>query len=244
VATYVLVPGGGHGGWCYQPVAKLLRAQGHQVYAPTLTGLADRSHLLSSDVDLDFHIRDVVRILRYEDLHDVILVGHGYGGMVITGVADREPARVGHRVYLDAATPSHGQSLSDLAPGPIEIVRRDIVEMNGVQLCLFPTVDIIAVLGVVDATVLEWMVPRLTPHPWRCFEQPLRLENPQAVDDIPQSQITSTMSACRDMEHLRDITHGRVWQRRTGHDMMLTEPQWVADKLAATAEWLPAHPGG
>jgi pimeloyl-ACP methyl ester carboxylesterase len=89
MATYVLVHGGGHGGWCYQRVGRLLRKAGHEVYTPSLTGLAECSHLLSTHVDLDLHIQDIVALLHYEDLEDVILVGHSYGGMVITGVADR-----------------------------------------------------------------------------------------------------------------------------------------------------------
>jgi len=111
MATFVLVHGGGHGGWCYQPVARLLRSQGHDVYTPTLTGLGEREHLLSPDIDLDTQITDVVKTLQFEDLREVILVGHSYGGMVITGVADRATDRVGHLVYLDAAYPQNGQSL-------------------------------------------------------------------------------------------------------------------------------------
>ena len=95
MATYVLVHGGGHGGWCYQRVARILRKFGHEVYAPTMTGLGERSHLLDHDVDLQRHIEDVAAVLHYEDLREVILVGHSYGGMVITGVADRSAERVG-----------------------------------------------------------------------------------------------------------------------------------------------------
>jgi pimeloyl-ACP methyl ester carboxylesterase len=94
MATYVLVHGGGHGGWCYQRVTRMLRAAGHEVYAPTMTGLGERAHLLRQGIDLDLHIRDIVAVLAFEDLHDVILVGHSYGGMVITGVADRAADRV------------------------------------------------------------------------------------------------------------------------------------------------------
>ena len=89
LATFVLVHGGGHGGWCYQRVARIMRAQGQDVYTPTMTGLGEREHLLSPAVDLDMHITDIVKVLEFEDLRDVILVGHSYGGMVITGVADR-----------------------------------------------------------------------------------------------------------------------------------------------------------
>src|SRR2546429_2332708 len=112
MATYVLVHGGGHGGWCYQKVARLLRANGHDVYTPTLTGLGERSHLLSPAIDLDTHITDVVAVLHYEDLHEAILVGHSYGGVVITGAADRALDRVGQLVYLDGALPGNGEALA------------------------------------------------------------------------------------------------------------------------------------
>src|SRR6266403_787790 len=101
--TYVLVHGGGHGGWCYQRVARILRSRGHEVYTPTMTGLGERAHLLSPAIDLNTQITDVVKALEFEDLRNVILVGHSYGGMIITGVADRATDRVGHIVYLDAA---------------------------------------------------------------------------------------------------------------------------------------------
>src|SRR3954468_17985304 len=124
MATYVLVHGGGHGGWCYQKVAALLRGAGHDVYTPTLTGLGERSHLVSPDVDLDMHIADVVAVLHYDDLRDVILVGHSYGGMVITGVADRAADRIGRLVFLDAANPRNGESLLDVT-GPSLAVARE-----------------------------------------------------------------------------------------------------------------------
>jgi pimeloyl-ACP methyl ester carboxylesterase len=117
MATYVLVHGGGHGGWCYQKVKRTLEAAGHEVFVPSLTGLAERARSLSPDVDLDLHIDDIVQLVYYWDLRDVILVGHSYGGMVITGTADRASDRVGKLVYLDAANPTNGQSLVDIA-GP------------------------------------------------------------------------------------------------------------------------------
>src|SRR5579862_2720944 len=105
MATYVLVHGGGHGGWCYDKVAALLRTAGQTVFTPSLTGLAERADELSPDVDLDTHIDDIASLIRDHDLRDVILVGHSYGGMVITGAADRAHDRVGKLVYLDAANP-------------------------------------------------------------------------------------------------------------------------------------------
>ena len=242
MATYVLVHGTGHGGWCFRPVATMLRAQGHRVYAPTLTGLGHRAHLISASVDLDCHIRDIGELLRFEDLRDVILVGHGYGGMVITGAADRMHHRVGHLVYLNAAAPANGQSLMDVAPGAVGALRRYVTTFDGVDLYLAPLPDVLPIYGVSDPATIRWMVPRLTPHPWRCFEQPLHMRNEEALVAIAQSHITSGMSrSCRDVDHLRAIARGRVWELETGHDVMLTEPASVADKLAAIVEWLPAR---
>ena len=115
-ATYVLVHGAWHGSWCWKRVRKGLRDTGHQVFTPTLTGLGERSHLNSAAVNLSTHIADVVNLLRWEDLSDVILCGHSYGGNVITGVADRIPERIRSLVYLDAFVPEDGECLFDLVP--------------------------------------------------------------------------------------------------------------------------------
>src|SRR5690349_9040341 len=98
-APFVLVHGGWHGGWCWQKLVPRLTSAGHWVLTPTLTGLGERSHLLGPEVDLDTHIRDVAAVLKYEDLQKVVLVGHSYGGMVISGVAETAGSRVAHLVY-------------------------------------------------------------------------------------------------------------------------------------------------
>jgi pimeloyl-ACP methyl ester carboxylesterase len=233
VATYVLVHGGGHGGWCYQPVARLLRAAGHEVFTPTLTGLGERAHLVSPDVDLDMHIRDVCAVLHYEDVHDVILVGHSYGGMVITGVADRAADRVGRLVYLDAANPVNGQSLLDVAGPVIEAVRPDGQVVDGVELVLLPSPEAGRLYGVTDPDDLAWMADRLTGHPWKCFEQQLRLTDEDVLWSIPQFHIVCTSTlATRDPELVAAArAQGRLWDIDTGHDLMITEPKAVADAL-------------
>jgi pimeloyl-ACP methyl ester carboxylesterase len=167
MATYVLVHGGAHGGWCYGPVARILRSAGQEVHAPTLTGLGDRSHLLRPGIDLDTHIADIVEVLHYEDLRDVILVGHSYGGMVITGVADRAPDRVGDLVYLDAATPANGQSLVDIAGPLMRAARAQGRVVDGVELVLFPGTEPLPHYGVTDPADIAWMDERLTPIPGR-----------------------------------------------------------------------------
>ncbi|BBZ41077.1 alpha/beta fold hydrolase [Mycobacterium conspicuum] len=235
-ATYVLVHGGGHGGWCYQPVARLLRSAGHEVYAPSLTGLGERAHLFAAGVDLDCHITDIVNLLHFEDLRDVILVGHSYGGMVITGAADRAPDRVGHLVYLDAATPADGETLVDQAPEMMAAARAQSRIVDGVEMCLYPTDNAVRHYGVRDPVQFEWMKARLTPHPWKCFEQPLRLTNQAALARIPQSHLCTTKYMYwRDVEGLRRKADGRVWDLDTGHDMMITAPDWVAEKLMQVA---------
>ena len=233
MSTYVLVHGGGHGGWCYQPLARLLRSAGHEVYTPTLTGLGERAHLLSEDVDLDMHIRDVVAVLQFEDLHAVILVGHSYGGMVITGVADRASDRIGRLVYLDAATPADGQSLVDVAGPVIEVVRPAGQMVDGVELVLLPSPEAGAFYGVTDPDDLAWMADRLTGHPWKCFEQKLQLENETSLWSIPQYHIVcSSTLATRDTGQMAKArAEGRLWDIDTGHDLMITEPDRVAAAL-------------
>jgi pimeloyl-ACP methyl ester carboxylesterase len=237
MATYVLVHGGGHGGWCYQRVARLLRAAGHEVYTPTLTGLSGRSHLLSPAIDLDLHITDVVAVLHYEDLRDVILVGHSYGGMVITGVGDRAADRIGRMVYLDAANPVNGQSLVDVAGPIIESTRPMGEVVDGVELVLLPSPEAGRFYGVTDPDDVAWMADRLTGHPWRCFEQPLELTNEDAFWAIPQYHISCSSTLPTRAPELMEKARaaGRLWEIDTGHDLMITEPEAVADALLEVA---------
>jgi pimeloyl-ACP methyl ester carboxylesterase len=237
MATYVLVHGGGHGGWCYAKVAPRLRAAGHEVYTPTLTGLGERSHLVGPHVTLDLHIRDVVQLLQFEDLHDVILVGHSYGGMVITGIADRAADRIGRLVYLDAANPVNGQSLVDVAGPVINAVRPMGEVRDGVELVLLPAPDAGLLYGVTDPADLAWMAERLTGHPWQCFDEPLTLTNEDALWAIPQYHIV-----CSDTVPTRDPdligkarAEGRLWEIDTGHDLMITEPELTATALLEVA---------
>ena len=131
-------------------------------------------------------------MLEFEDLHDVILVGHSYGGMVITGAADRVPERVGRLVFLDAANPLNGQSLADVAGPVINAVRPFGETVDGMELVLLPAPDAGLLYGVTDPDDLVWMAERLTAHPWKCFEQPLELTNEDALWAIPQYHIVCT----------------------------------------------------
>lgn len=241
MATFVLVHGGGHGGWCYQRVARRLRARGHEVYAPTLTGLADRSHFIHPGIDLDTHVTDVVNLLVWEDLREVVLVGHSYGGMVITGAADRAADRVGRLVYLDAATPRDGQSLVDIAGAHMELARSTSEVVNGVELVLLPGPGAAAFYGIDDPDDQAWADARLTGHPWACFEQQLVLRDEEALRSIPQFHVVCADTlATRDRDLIeRARAEGRLWVIDTGHDLMITEPGLVTDTLCEIAAFRP-----
>src|SRR3954454_19634713 len=131
MATFVLVHGAWHGSWCWKRVRKALQMRGHDVFTPTLTGVGERSHLLSPDVTLDTHIEDVVNLIAWEELSDVVLCGHSYGGCVITGVADRLPDRVGAMVYLDAFVLEHRQSLHDTLPPAQKALQIELAREHG-----------------------------------------------------------------------------------------------------------------
>ena len=231
MATYVLVPGSGLGGWSYQRVARLLEAAGHTVYAPTLTGVGDRSHLVSADTDLNMHITDVASLLFYEDLHDAVLVGHSYGGMVIRGAADRAPERVGKLVFLDAP---FGRSNAEAFP-PIVEMRKAGRVIDGVELVVFPNEDLVRFYGIDDAQETARLLQRLTPHPWKSLEQHLVLENEPALEAIPQYHIVSKssleMGAHNQDRIARARAEGRFWEIDSGHCLQITAPEAVADLL-------------
>ena len=237
MASFVLVHGGGHGGWCWSRVAKLLRAAGHEVYTPTLTGLGERAHLVTPSTNLDTHIADVVAVLKFEDLADAILVGHSYGGMVITGVADRARDRIQRLVYLDAAHPHNGQSLCDNAPEPMAFTKSGMRVVNGVELVLWPDVISPSFFGITDPADVAWAAARLTPHPWKCFAQKLVLQDEAAVRRIPRTNINCVESLSRSTKEARErqMDGEHAWEIDTGHDLMITEPVKVADMLLELA---------
>jgi len=237
MATFVLIHGGGHGGWCYQRVARRLQAAGHEAHAPSLTGCGDRAHLVGPHVDLHLHCQDVAAYLHSWDLRDVVLVGHSYGGMVITGAADLAADRVGKLVFLDAANPVNGQSLVDVAGPVINAVRPMGEVRDGVELVLLPGPEAGLLYGVTDPDDLAWMAHRLTPHPWTCFEQPLDLQDEDALWSIPQYHVVCTSTlATRDPELMTTARdEGRLWDVDTGHDLMLTEPEATTRALIEVA---------
>ncbi len=166
---FVLVHGSNGGGWVWQKLAPLLRAAGHEVYTPTLSGLSERSHLLDCGVNLSTHITDIANLLVYEDLWDVILVGHSYAGMVISGVAGKVPERLRLLVYLDAYIPEPGQSEADLWPPERKAIAQ-AAETGSLGLAQPPAP---ALFGVTDPDMQAWISARQTPQPVSTYMEPL-----------------------------------------------------------------------
>ena len=174
MATFVLVHGAWQGGWCWTRVASCLRRSGHDVFTPTLTGLGERAHLFAPDTDLDTHIRDVLGVLECEELSDIVLCGHSYGGMVITGVADRAPERVRSLVYLDALVPADGQTVLDLLPAESATGLEESARSSPTGFRVPPAP---AEAFAVNTEDRPWVDRRCVDHPLKAFEQPIRLED-------------------------------------------------------------------
>jgi pimeloyl-ACP methyl ester carboxylesterase len=235
MATFVLVHGAWHGGWCWQKVTPFLEAAGHEVYAPTLTGMAERGSELSPDVGLDTHIQDIVGLLEKKNLHDVILGGHSYGGMVITGVVDKVPERIAHLVYLDTFVPRDGESMADISPIVIRLLRKKAqAHGDGWK------VDSQGTYGVNTEPDRSWLLSKVAPHPLKTFEQPLHLKNPDIVSTKLRTHIDCSgggffFSLMRQMLARRALppteAGWRLRQLLTGHDAMITMPRELADLL-------------
>ena len=188
MSTFVICHGAWGAGWFWKKMRPLMRAHGHEMFTPSYTGIGERSHLLNRSINLDTHITDVLQVLKFEDLRDVILVGHSYGGMVATGVADRAAERIAQVVYVDAFVPRHGESaLSLQPPGGAEAIRALATEKGDGW--LIPPNPMPA-----DSTPEDfaWGTPKRTPQPLACFEQPIALTG--AGDALPKRYIYCEVS--------------------------------------------------
>lgn len=229
MATFVLVHGATGGGWHWKSVAGMLRAAGHEVYTPTLTGLGERTHLGSPAVDLQMHIQDIVAVLRYEDLHNVVLVGHSYAGLIITGVAEQEPERLAHLVYLDAIVLHDGEAFMDIArlvnPEVPKLIE-ELVRTQGDGWRQPITYN--------DYYKYDW---RETPQPFKTMTQPLQITNPAAAA-LPHTFIHCTDKGPVQTFDAMTVSASRAraagWHYRelpTTHMAMWTMPRELTDLL-------------
>jgi pimeloyl-ACP methyl ester carboxylesterase len=243
MTAYVLVGGAWLGGWCWRPVARRLRDQGHDVYPLSLTGLGERVHLARPEVDLETHVTDVVNLLKFEGLRDVVLLGHSYAGFVVTGAADRVPDRISRLVYLDTGAFPDGFAHIDLFPPEARqrLERHVEEEGDGWRLPMPPWEELAeqASLEGLDDSQLELLRSRAVAQPFGTYTQPLQLDNP-AREALPKVGILCSISL-EQMQAMiasgdpvfRELA-GPSWrfvELPTGHWPMFSRPGDLAELL-------------
>lgn len=235
MSTFVLVHGAWHGSWCWKRVRKALQARGHEVFTPTLTGVGERSHLRSPAVNLDTHIADVVNLIQWEELSDVVLCGHSYGGCVIGGVADRIPDRLRALVYLDAFLLENGQSLHDTLPLEQKNQQLEVTQRDGEGWKVPP---IPAEVFNVNAQDREWVDRQCTVQPLATFQQAITLSE-KAVSVKNVTFILATEFHDSPFPVFCERAKANGWKTLTmkcGHDVMLDLPEELTRVLLGVAE--------
>jgi pimeloyl-ACP methyl ester carboxylesterase len=230
MATFMIVHGGWGGGWEWTPVARRLREHSHEVFTPTLTGLGERAHL-GSDVGLSDHVADVIAVFRFEELHDVVLCGHSYGGMVVTGVADRASRSIRLLAYLDAFVPSDGQALQDLASSELQKLIH-AAEEQGDGTFPYPE-EIWPPPGAIPERKRARYIERMLPHPLGTITEPVRLSG--AAEPVPRAFVRCTggehAEPEEEMAPYAAKAREEEWLYResaTPHDLHLFDPDGTA----------------
>lgn len=226
----VLVHGAWHGAWCWQKLLPLLHAQGLTVYMPTQTGVGEKAHLLSTDITLDTFITDITDFLTEHDLHNVVLVGHSFAGISISGVADRMPDRINRLVYLDALLLQNGQSVFDIFPSELAAARRALAQQTSGGVSL-PVPDP-AAIGVTDAEDVAWLKAHCTPHPLSTYEDKMQLNHPLG-NGLPATYIAVSphyLPTTSSRDYAKSRSDWQYVEIAGGHDAMVTSP-------VALAQW-------
>ena len=227
--TFVLVHGAWHGGWCWKQVCQKLAMAGHMVYAPSLTGLGDRSHLLTSEIGLQTHVDDISNIIQWNDLSDIVLVGHSYAGMVISGVASEAASKISSIIYLDALIPYHGQSAADLTTARVKATLQKSV--NDGKFALSPPSPSVFKLRLQNEGLVQ---SKMTSHPIATLLDASHGDIRSI--DIPKKtymRLQKYPHAKLD-EYLQEIKELKDWSLISldvGHDMMIDHPTQLAELL-------------
>jgi pimeloyl-ACP methyl ester carboxylesterase len=236
VATFVLVHGGWRGGWVWDRVAKQLRGNGHTVYTPTLTGLAERSHLLNAGVNLTTHIQDIVNLIRFEELKDVALCGHSSRGLVISGVVDQIPGSISSLVYLDAFVPQDGDSVFTLSSEAfLHYAIKVATQLGGIACVTVPAASF-----ALNEQDRAWFDEKTTPHPLASLLEGVRLKGDHLKVKkrmfIMAIWVTEFPSPFRQFyDRLKDDPAWVIHTIESGHDVMLNDPQAVVTFLQEAA---------
>jgi pimeloyl-ACP methyl ester carboxylesterase len=228
MATFVVAHGAWSAGWGWKKMHPLMQARGHQLITPTHTGLGERSHLAGPEIDLDIHIADILGVLTFEDLNGINLIGHSYGGMVATGVADRARARIAKLIYIDAFAPNDGDSVIDLLPATARAQRKP--SSDG----FIPPVPMPADTAPEDRA---WGEPLRRPQPAKTFEQKLKFHGGALT--LPRHYIYCTRNAPDDrfrqfLERAKRENWGAS-EIDSSHNPHITCPEVLADLLSRIA---------
>ena len=234
--TFVLVHGAWHGGWCYSRVARLLRSKGYDVFTPTLTGLGERSHLASPAINASTHVRDVLNVIAFEGLDDLVLVGHSYGGQIVTAVADAVPDKIRSLVYLDAFVGEDGKSIFDMDAPAATAAYIDMAQSNGGG--TVPPLPS-TVFGVNSADQ-AWVDSRCTPGSLATWSERLSLTGRhKLITNRSYVLATGWNGPFRPVyDRVRAEGSWRTYEFDCGHDVMIDMPQQTVDilELAATVD--------
>lgn len=232
MADFVLVHGAWHGAWCWKRILPGIWQAGHRAFAVTLTGTGERAHQLAPGITLRTHIDDVAAVIEAEELQQAVVVGHSYGGMVITGVADRMPGRIGRLVYLDAVVPLPGESWSSGHPAQTQAQRRQAIAATG----SIPPADP-ALFGL-EGDDAQWVARRQTPQPGGVYDDPLHFDAAR-VSALPRTFIDCNAPALATIapmrERVRKEPGWRVHEIATGHDPMISAPEELLRVLLSAA---------
>jgi pimeloyl-ACP methyl ester carboxylesterase len=235
MSTFVLVHGAWHGGWSWRWVRAQLESHGHRVFTPTMTGVGERTHLISTNITLDTVIDDVIGTLKYEDLFEVILVGHSFAGPVITGVADRIPSQIKQLIYLDAAVLEDGESMNSCISPEIVSERQRLADEFSDGLS-FP-IPSAEKLGIIDPHKWDYIKRFLTPHPTSTYSSKLSLKG-KPGDGFQCTYITCTDPLYEPLKWARKRAEEYGWpiiEIATGHDAMISLPEEAARILMQTS---------
>jgi pimeloyl-ACP methyl ester carboxylesterase len=221
MATFVVAHGAWSAGWAWKKMRPLMRGAGHELWTPTYTGLGERVHLGHADVTLDTHIQDIVALLETEDLSDVILIGHSYGGMVATGVADRARARVAQLVYLDAFVPTDGQAVFDLVPPDIARKMQAGAEASASGYGI-PSNPMPSDTSPEDQA---WAGPRRMPQPVKAFSTKLKLTEPAAPRTYIYAKKAGIGDSFRQFYARAQREGWRTYEIDSSHNPHITNPE-------------------
>ena len=228
---FLLIHGAWHGGWVWNEISEILRYQRYSVSTPTLTGLGEKKHLLSSKITIETFIEDVVNHIIFENLNNIILVGHSFAGSVISGVADRLKDRIQKLIYFDAMILIDGQKPFDITPKETVEQRIELAKKFGNNILIpAPSADAFGVFDIKKSLLLE---EKLTPHPLSAFQSKLILKN-EVGNGIPLSYIFCTKPIYKSLESSREVVRKMKWpifELNAGHDAMLTHPKETLNLL-------------